>query len=183
MKVETIAGGRLRVWLSQEETEKWGLFHRDEEGPRRLVRQVMHRAGMPWRRPLTAEVFPVEEGCVMLISSRRERENGPCVYHLDSVGALCALADSWCRLPSQPIQLYQRGDGYDLAADSLSDAHRRLLAEYGRPVGMGLAAPAAAAEHGRWLGDERALRQLGITAPVPPSPAPEGQEHETGRCP
>ena len=56
LKVEPIAGGRLRVWLTEAEMEEWGLTaHGQERRIRRLVRHIAVTAGWDehstyWRR-------------------------------------------------------------------------------------------------------------------------------------
>lgn len=190
VKVETIAGSRLRVWLTDEEAEKWGLLPRDNpdnRSARRLVRRAIHIARWRPGAALLAEVFPVEGGCILLLSASPEEVTAtqPAVYRLEDADALCELARRWCLLPppvagAPGIGLYERPEGYDLAVcpvEPLSALHRRLLEEYGRRVGAGQAAVAAAAEHGRYLGGGDALNRLGVTEPAPRQPGLPGRLH------
>lgn len=188
MKVETIAGSRLRVWLSEEELEKWGVLPQERpdsrQNAKRLIRRALHIARWRPSTSLLAEVFPVEGGCILLLSAQLKEEQivVPTVYRLADADALCALAEQWCCLPEedegQPgVLLYEQEETYDLAicpVGPLSDSRRRLLEEYGRWIGTGEAAVAACAEYGRWLGNGDVLKRLGTTAPAPLPPAIEG---------
>lgn len=191
VKVETIAGSRLRVWLTDKELEKWGILPQDRpdsrQNARRLVRRALHIARWHPAATLLAEVFPVDGGCIMLLSVPAKEEDGlaPTVYRLADADILCALAERWCRLPPEQggmpgIVLCEREEGYDLAVspvELLSDPRRRLLEEYGRRVGVGQAAVAAAAEYGRVLGTGNVLERLGLTEPVPLPPAAGDRPH------
>ncbi len=169
VKVEPITHGRLRVWLSDEEAAKWGLPD-NEESARRLVRRVLRVTGWPPSTGLTAELFPVAGGWLLLLSNRADTERGqPRVYRLADADALCGLAEMWCRLFREASQapralLYEEENGYLFVvypAESLPPAVSRLQGLTGQPIAIGLAAAAAAAEHGHLLGDERALHILG----------------------
>lgn len=190
VKVETIAGSRLRVWLTDEELEKWGILPQDRpdsrQNARRLVRRALHIARWCPAATLLAEVFPVDGGCVMLLSvPSKEDSVTPAVYRLADADTLCALAERWCHLPPESggmpgIVLYEREEGYDLAVspvEPLSHPRRRLLEEYGFPLGVGQAAVAAAAEYGRVLGTGNVLERLGLTVPVPLPPVSEDHLH------
>lgn len=160
MNIEPIQEGLLRVWLTEEELHQWGL---SEESPdlrrvRRLVRRAMAAAG---QRPgrVTAELIPVVDGGVLLISPRHDPQAGaPAVYRLEAD----ALIDLWERWPPQePLPmcaLYEMEEAYWLAVypdEPLTSQQVHLLLEYGAPVGGGEGAAAHAAEYGRLvaLGD------------------------------
>ncbi len=178
MKIEPIDEGRLRVWLNEEETERWGLWSAPEQRVRRLVRQVMAAVG---RRPcrLLAEAIPVAGGSVLLISRLlRPRAEEIAVYHLPDEDTLLSLIRQWRKVPddTQPYcALYEAGAGYRLAVypdGTLSPRQSRLLLEYGTLVGCGEGAAAHAAEYDRRIGDGALL-----TADAPHPPAPGGPAH------
>lgn len=190
MKVETIEGGSLRVWLSYAEAEKWGLLsaERTEDAvkARKAVRRALHIAGRRVPSALLAELIPIEDGCLLLLTpqEQREAESGLSVFSLQSAEALCDLTERWFALAEEPqgetmLYLYEWDDTYALAVhpvNALSTERGRLLQEYGHPIGYGQGAVAAAAEHGRLLADTTALKRL-VTAPVPEPPDHEGFLH------
>lgn len=170
LKVEPIAGGCLRVWLTEADMEEWGLSaHGQERRIRRLVRQVAMAAGWEEHSRLLAEMIEVEGGCLLLITPQEEPRQ-PIVYALAQDDHLLDLALRWRQVAEDPpyIALYTAPMGYRLAvyADTpLSEAYRRLLDEYGCAVGHGHGTVAHCGEYGEWL-DAAAL----FTAPVPPQP-------------
>lgn len=177
MKVETITDGSLRVWLSDEDLVTWGLLPQERpdcrENAKRLVRRVLHTAHVRATTRLLAELFPVEGGWVLLLSPYSRAAGGvtqgPEIYRLASADDLCALAERWCQSPAEGeapgVVLFERAEGYDLAVcpvTPLTQAQRCLLEEYGRLVGTGMAALAAAEEYGRLLGSD-VLCRLGLS--------------------
>lgn len=188
MKVEPISNGSLRIWLSEEEIEKWGLHptvDTDNRRARRLVRQALLQAHRHPATRLLAEMIPVEGGCVLLISpALRPDSRQPAVYRLANEDALLTLAQQWQRLPESrsggpdvppTLALYEREYGYDLAVypcSPLSERQIRLLLEYGSLLGCGQGAAAHSAEYGSLLatGDVFKVRE-------PASPAPEDPLH------
>ena len=183
MKIEPISNGSLRIWLTEEETEQWGLHTADKDlSPliRRLVRQALSVTG---RRPsvrLLAEMIPVEGGCVLLVSpSLRPDERQPAVYRVPDEDALLLLREQWLRLETCSaagsdlppcLSLYARDGGYDLAVypgAPLSQQQLHLLLEYGDLLGCGEGAVAHCAEYGRLLA---AGEVFTYRAPDPPAP-------------
>lgn len=175
MTIEPIAEHRLRVWLTEDDLEQWGL----DAGPspmgrvRRLVRQVCAAAGWPEGDRVTAELIPVDGGGLLLISPWTvEAGDAPAVYHLADGDALLDLILQWGYIEEQrPLcSLYARDGGYDLAvyADGpLSPRQQSLLWEYGTPAGSGAGAAARCGEYGTLI---RAGSDLYFTerAPHPP---------------
>ena len=183
MKIEPISNGSLRIWLSEEEIEQWGLHpaaDTDSRRARRLVRQALAMAG---RRPATrllAEMISVDGGCVLLVSpSLRPDSRQPAVYRISDADTLLSLARQWQALPEsgpggpdQPpyLTLYEREEGYDLAVypcTPLSQRQMHLLLEYGNLLGCGEAAAAHSAEYGSLLaaGDVLTYRGPGPQEP------------------
>lgn len=156
MKIEPIAEGRLRVWLTEEEAVRWRLDRQqpDRLGLRRLIRRVYGAAGYRPVDRLTAEMVPVAEGWLLLISPSAPEERGPAVWYVDGPDALLTLLERWRRDTdaTQPgCMLYEWGEGYCLVLypdGPLPQRQSRLLAEYARPFGRGEAVAARVAEYG-----------------------------------
>ena len=99
MKIESIDGGNLRVWLSDEEMHHWSLDQTVPERSRlhRLVRRVVTAAG---RRPgrVSAELIPVAGGGVLLLSPRRHPAGKwPGIFRFEDEEALLDLLALWHR--------------------------------------------------------------------------------------
>ena len=173
MKAEPIGEDSLRVWLSAKELAKWGLGQVQSrtytrQGVRQLIRYVQQSAGYGPAKLLSAELFPVDGGAVLLLSPYRTGGGRywPLVYYIDNEEALFALAERWVALPAQAPPsnaLYVYGEGYGLAVypvETLAQAHRRLVEEYGQPMGRGEVAAAVCAEHGQLLAAGDGLGRL-----------------------
>ena len=177
MTVEPITNGCLRVWLTDEELEQWGLTDHAAAGRiRRLVRRVSADAGWTESKQVTAELIPVEGGGVLLISPRVPAEPSPLVYRFWDADALLDLIRHWDGTDEeQPLcSLYTYGKEYDLvvyAPQPLSLRQQYRLLEYGVPAGCGDVAAARCGEYGRLVQAGMDLSQL-VTerAPMPPEP-------------
>lgn len=183
MKIEPLETGSLRIWLSEEELNKWEL---DGEQPmrqpavRRLLRQVFRRLDRHAPSRLLAELIPVAGGGILLVTPNdHPRPQNPAVYRIADANDLLDLFWQWRqgdRDSSTPACcLYEQGKGYDLAVypvEPLSPRQQRLLAEYGTLLGCGEGVAARCAEYGTLL----AAGEL-FTAPVPPPPEPEALPH------
>ncbi len=178
MKIEPIAEGRLRVWLKEEEAAFWHLDREepDKIGLRRLVRRVYTAAGYRPTGRLTAEMVPVAEGWLLLISPTVPAEAGPAVYHLDHPDDLLTLMEKWrwgSTAPQPMCMLYELGEGYRLVVYGdapLTPAQSRLLTEHTRLVGYGEAVCAHVAEYGTLIADGNALTADGHRPPAPWAP-------------
>ncbi len=169
VKVEPISNGNLRIWLSEEEMSK----SEQDIGPH--LRQILQAAQTRLRhfgKHILVEHIPVADGCVVLISARRNpQDSGISVYRIGDVGALFRLAEQWvsCLSDGQMsahTSLYETDDGYALAvypAPRLNRQQAALLREFGAPIGRGEVAVAAVAERGRLLAAGDALGKLLIT--------------------
>lgn len=171
MHIEPIAGGRLRIWLSESE------WQRERENRRELTRLVRRAYAAAGHRPtgrLTVEMIPVEGGGLMLVSPAHRPRRLPAVYWLTEEGLL-GLARQWPRAvageEAPHLALYEGEGGYALAVyplTPLTAAHQRLLTEYGTLWGQGQAAAAHWGEYGRPIAAGAVF-----TARVPRLPAPE----------
>jgi len=176
VNIEPIHDGCLRVWLAEEELHQWGLSENqpDPRRVRRLVRQVLASVG---RRParVSAELIPVADGGVLLISPRLYPESGgPAVYGLTDPDALLALWERWPAGEPVPVcALYELGEEYRLAVypeEPLSPVQMHLLLEYGVPLTGGEGAIAHAAEYGQLIGVGRLFTECEPRPPVPSAP-------------
>ncbi len=189
MKVEPIANGSLRIWLSEEELKEWGFYPDgalNRHSARRLIRQVLRQAHRHPASGLLAEWIPVEGGGVLLVSPALQPDaHTPAVYRLTDPDDLLELAGQWSHLAAdeQPeVCLYEREDGYDLAVypiTPLSSAQLRLLQEYGSLLGTGEGLAAHCAEYGSLLATGNILQRLGgvLTEREPGLPEPPDPSH------
>ena len=180
MTVEPIANGCLRVWLTDEELEQWGLTDTQPSirRVRRLVRQVSAAAGWSDKGRVTAELIPIYGGGVLLVSPWvLPPVDTPAVYHLADGDALLDLIRRWRYIEeeAQPLcSLYTHEGGYDLVVypqQPLSHRHHYLLLEYGTPAGSWEGAVARCGEYGRLIRAGWTLTAREPTPPVPEDPA------------
>lgn len=176
MKVDRIGSDSLRVWLSDEELEKWGICYatmrQGETHTDRLIRQVTalsEQCTGRMKRGTVVEAIPVEGGCVLLVSAPRPLrvEKGPLVFRVEEVEALFRLAERWadaCPGNTVPcVSLYEQDDAYAVIlypVAALTPTQKAILREYGRLTGIGAAAAAVVAEHGHLLASGNALERL-----------------------
>ena len=178
MKIEPIAEGRLRVWLKEEEAALWKLDREepDKIGLRRLVRRLYTATGCRPVGRLTAEMVPVAEGWLLLISPSSSFEKWPVVYHLSGPDDWLSLVEKWqAEIDStQPMgMLYEMEEGYRLVVYGerpLSQRQSRLLSEHAHLVGCGEAVAAHTAEYGILIATGNVLTADGHRPPEPWAP-------------
>ena len=157
MKIESISGGRLRVWLDQREVRRCRLDHPhyDRRALRRLVRHALSQGGATPSHRMVAEMIPVADGWVLLISPRREQNRRTEVYWFADWETVTSLIARWERMGDAPsCALYALSEGYAVTVfgDSpLTSRHSALLNEYGQPWGVGETLAAHVAEYGQLL--------------------------------
>ncbi len=177
MRVEPISNGNLRIWLTADEMPT----DNDDVGNWMLLRRVLQTAQRSLGRfgkQLVAELIPVADGGLLLVSSRRMLPDGMPVYHLDTLDAVYGLAEAWVSLPSTQrsnpqTALYESPQGYDVVVYPLSHLTRQetaLLHTYGRFAGCDAAAVAHVAEYGRLLASGDVFYRLTACEPLPPEP-------------
>ena len=163
-------GGGYRVFLSDEDLKQWGLDFAslDSRSPatRALLSAVslIVRGSDDWDSgAMEIEALPVEGGCFLLLTPTRpvplkpkwRRAASPLVYRVPDADALFGLAAAVA--PSgQPRfaaeSLYAFADGYRLVLypfEPLSAPVSARLSEWAEPAGVGHAAAAFVAEHGK----------------------------------
>ena len=177
MTVEPIANGCLRVWLTNDELEQWGLTAAETPliRARRLVRRIAASAGWPRTAHMVAELIPVEGGGVLLIQPQFTSADTPLVYHLADTDALLDLIRHWGNTTGEePLCSVYAGDaGYDLvvyATQPLCDRRLYLLEEYAIPTARGDVAAARCGEYGRPLWVGKALTTCVPSPPALPDP-------------
>jgi len=178
--VEPIENGCLRVWLTDTELREWGL---DAPQPsagriRRLIRQISAAAEWSDTRRVTAELIPVEDGGVLLVSPWvRSPADTPSVYYLQDGDTLLDLLRQWRYITDDDpptCLLYRAEKGYVLVVyPALSLSYRRqcLLTEYGTLIGEGEGVAAHCGEYGQLI------RAGWLTEPAPPLPEPQDPPH------
>ncbi len=155
MIIEPISGGRLRVWLDQREIRRCRLDSDrcDRRALRRLVRRVITQSGEKPSVGTVAEMIPVADGWVLLLSPRRDPIHRTAVYRFDHQQTLDAFMVRWERLDETPAcALYGLEGGYALTVygdGNLTSLHRGLLDEYGQLWGVGEPLAAHVAEYGQ----------------------------------
>lgn len=155
MIIEPISDGRLRVWLDQREIRRCRLDsdRYDRRALRRLVRRVITQSGGQPSVGTVAEMIPVADGWVLLISPRREQAHRTAVYWFDHPRTFGAFSARWERLEESPAcALYGMEGGYALTVygeGNLTSLHRGLLDEYGQLWGVGEPLAAHVAEYGQ----------------------------------
>lgn len=173
LKVECVTEGRLRIWLTAEELQAWGVSYAQLGLSRlqtdRLLRQVMPaaRRHLPsGQRRLSVEAIPVEGGCVLLVSGNNEvRPGGPILCRFAGLEELYALADRWHSTAQGNIatSLYELEEAYLLViypVEPLTASQQAMLREYCHRSAGGEAAAAYVGEHGRLLLAGNALEVL-----------------------
>lgn len=163
MQVEAISNGNLRIWLTEEEADAWGVTEGFRQGIRRLVHRALTAAGQRPTMRVTAEMIPVEGGCVVLVSPAVHNHRQPTVYRVDA-DALSQVNARWHPLWETTALVYAMDGAYYVV--SYGKEADSLLREYGCPVGYGEGAAAHTAEYGQWR----------FTVPAPALPDREGRE-------
>lgn len=159
MKIEPISNGNLRIWLTEDEIQSWGLED-GGGGVRRLVRRALSAAGHRPAARVCAEMIPVEGGCVLLVTDEVHKRHLPTVFAVTGEDTLMEVYARWHPQWECVPQIYEMGEDYHILL--YSEEGESLLREYGRRLGCGEGMAAHTAEYGRWIGEIKG------TAPEPP---------------
>lgn len=193
MKMEPLKNGSLKIWMTEEDMQHFGLqfehMSAHNEATRRAVsrlisvardRHLLHTGG-----ELTLEALPLGNGCLLLVTPRCGEPlfplPQPAVYHLQNADDLLQLTDGLRLLPTNTLpaaSLFAWPTGYRLIVypHKTKSCHRccQLLCEYAQPINDPLAV-AHTEEHGTALCIGNAFRRLRLTTlatsqPTPPDP-------------
>lgn len=177
MKMEPLKSGRLKIWLTARDMEQWGLrFETMSTADRatrhallRLIAVARERASLNTEDGVTAEVIPLDGGCLMLLTPLSPlppcaAEPVICTFQNenDLLGfgrGLRPLEES--ALPTS--SLFGWGTAYRLIvypSPTVSRSVKALLGEYAIPTARGYPAAAYTEEHGVPLSVGDALQRL-----------------------
>ena len=190
MHMELPENGCLRITLSAEDMRKMGLRFEDmnygDPATRKAIQSLLEYAAQKLHfesgAHLLVEALPIEEGCLLLITTASEhrqtsirprRAAGPAVYAIEDENTLFQLADAWKRrfrptADDTPVigelasSLYIVEDGYRLIVYDQPPGGTIILTECAHPAGEGDLAAAYVAEHGRALVIGDALDRLAV---------------------
>lgn len=180
MKLDLLHNGSLKILLTEQELNAFGLTFDDLDYANQSTRAALHclldaaqqETGFEGGDNLLVEALPVDGGCLLLVTPsgpkrhvRTKRAAGPYVYEFSTAEAVLALAHSLGRSAPEPpsSSLYQFGDGYRLVVYPGTSATPRLtslLSEFAYSAGEGDSAAAYTAEHGRVISVGDALSRL-----------------------
>ena len=192
MKMEPLKSGRLKIWMTQSDMQRFGLSFetmntRDtatRHAVLRLLSIAKQRHAFFACDGLTVEALPISEGCVLLLTPEGHRQTcslpKPTVYTIRSADDLLRFGSSLSCVPKSqlpPASLFGWEQEYRLIlyTDTLTtEPCHRLLTEFAEPIADSYPAAAYTEEHGRALAVGNALEQLitarGSSAPTPPDP-------------
>lgn len=194
MKMEPLKSGRLKIWMTQSDMQRFGLsfetMNTHDAATRHAVLRLLSIAKQRHAffacDGLTVEALPISEGCVLLLTPEGRRRTcmpaKPTVYTIRSADDLLRFGDSLSRVPKSKLptaSLFGWEQEYRLILYTDTDAAtaepcNRLLTEFAEPIADSYSAAAYTEEHGRALAVGNALEQLitarGSSAPTPPDP-------------
>ena len=165
MKIEPLHSGNLRIWMTDDDCRRWGLWDlRAPETPRvlrRLLEVARQRVPFQTSGRICLEMLPLDGGCLLLVRAQERPFPSalPQVYAMDSADALLqlgeALAAKGGSLP--PASLYDLEGQYVLVVFS---GETPSLCDWGVLRGTGYAAVAYVEEYGRPITVGDALHRL-----------------------
>ncbi|MBR2339023.1 MAG: hypothetical protein IKA63_06115 [Clostridia bacterium] len=189
MKIEPLKSGCFKIWMTENDMQRWGLRFDDMSADHRATRTAVMRllAIVKQRTDLhadgmTVEAVPVEGGCLLLFTPHGRRPlfrmPQPQIYALHTADDLLQLGEGLSADDALPAaSLYSWGDEYRLilyAGVGGTRGSHLPLAECAEKVGEGTASAAFIEEHGQPITVGNALHRLcaarGSHPPVPPRP-------------
>lgn len=177
MKIESLACGDLRIWMTEHDLTCFGFGLQDlrEKTPaadravRRLLGLARQRVIFQPHGPITVEALPLEDGCILVFcaSGRIWPQAAPQIFLVPSADDLMRFGEALSGTSRQlPIaSLYGADGAYYLIvyADSVADlGYSRLLSEFATPVAEGYTAAACMEEHGTPLAVGNALSAITV---------------------
>ncbi len=176
MKMESLRSGALKIWMTEHDMRRWGLRFEalgahdraTDAAVTKLLQVARGRAVLPETGAMTVEAVPLEEGCILLFTPRRNlppcRMPPPKVWAIRTADDMLQLGrylTSVKRLPT--ASLYRWGDEYRLVTypgfGGWQDVCRRLE-EFAEPIGEGKEMAAFVEEYGTPVAVGNALTRL-----------------------
>ncbi len=190
MKIEEIRTGCVRIWLSAEDMERYGITFRDmargdvrtDRMLRRVLSVVAQYTGHTSAR-YTVEALDTGEGCLLLVtaSSYASSVQPPFVCVFTQPQALFRMAADWCATqPTAYSELYATENGYIVVIHPEDDVNPTVvqrLYRYADRVECGQVAAAAAAEYATLISQGDVLERLALTARAPSVPERRDPAH------
>ncbi len=159
MQISHVAGGALRVLLSNSDLSRFGTdFAALREGDpqtkaviRRILRAVLEKETIPQETALTVEAVPTDGGCLLLITPHQRAADNLYTVTVSDQDALLQLRHALRARVSDEIVstvVYRQPEGFCLIlyCEYISDRTKALLHEFG-VVHTGAVAAARATEH------------------------------------
>lgn len=177
MKMEPLKGGRLKIWMTAHDMERWGLrFDAMDTADRatgrallRLIAVARERAALAIGDGVTVEALPLEGGYLFLLTPSDTLPSSaeqPVICTFENENDLLSFGRGLRPLAKTllpPSSLFGWGSGYRLIvypSPTLPRSFKRLLKEFATPTARGYPAAAYTEEHGRALSVGDALQRL-----------------------
>lgn len=192
MKMEPLKSGRLKIWMTQSDMQRFGLsfetMNARDDATRHAVLKLLNIAQQRYAffscDGLTVEALPISDGCLLLLTPGRHRPTfpvpQPTVYTIHSADDLLRFGNSLSQMPKNELptaSLFGWEQEYRLILytdTATSESCKRLLLEFAEPIAHSYTAAAYTEEHGHALAVGNALQRLltarGSHAPTPPDP-------------
>ncbi len=167
---ERLGNGNYRVFVSDEELREWGLSFDGLDGnsptTKALLSAILTAIGAEeeWGADgVTAEAFPAEGGCFLLLSGRhryaRKRRRRPLIAVFSDADGLFSFSKAVAETEAASA-LYTWNGNAVLVVDTDTKREEALLWEFGAETAYGATAAAFLAEHGTLVFADHALQRL-----------------------
>ena len=176
MKIERLPSGSYQIWMTDADMQRWGLRFETmgaqdaatRAAIRRLLQLLGHRGLWTNGVSLTVEAVPIEQGCLLLFSPKREwplcAVLCPQIYALNSAGEVLQLGQALGETETLPsASLFLWGEEYRLIVypdPRTSRCEQLPLSEFAQPIAQGHTAAAFTEEHGQTITVGNALHRL-----------------------
>lgn len=177
MRMEPLKGGRLKIWLTDHDMERWGLqFETMDTTDRatkhallRLIAVARERTALETGYGVIVEAVPLSDGCLLLLTPSNASlfyTADPIIFTFESENDLLGFGRGLCSLEEKTLptsSLYGWENGYRLIVYPSTTTPRffkTLLKEYTTPTARGYSAAAYTEEHGHPLSVGDALQRL-----------------------
>ncbi len=192
MKIEPLSSGALKIWMSEEELQRWGLsFETLGTDKVRTHRALIKLLGIAKQRlvacpeeEMRVEIMALHSGYLFLIIPEKDSWSPVCnpkIYAIADAEQLLRLGENLAANHAGELplsSLYEWNKEYRLIVYSASRKRSRewrILSEFAQCVAEGNGAAAFLEEHGVPIIQGTALHRLCATyesrLPMPPHPA------------